>query len=147
MANNTYQTVWNPTLNTLPQNERGYYKLSQIAAPERQKIGTNSYRPLNVVANTVSPTVGHPWTTQALANVNFSGQETPTGNVNGINATFYLANGTVDISTLTITVDDLLQIQNQDYTISGATYQTIQFIDAPSKKSIIYAFYAYGTPA
>lgn len=147
MANNTYQTVWNPTLNDLPKDERGYYKLSQIASPERKKVGTNSFRPLNVVANTVSPSTGHPWTTANLSSINFSGIETPNGNINGINTEFILKNGTVDPITLTIIIDDKLQQINSDYLVSGVTNQNITFASAPTKNSIIYAYYGYGTPS
>lgn len=64
MANNTYQTVWNATLNALPKSQRKDYKLQNIAAPERQKKGTNSYRPYNQYTSpgTHSPTTGHPYT-------------------------------------------------------------------------------------
>lgn len=69
MANNTYQNVallgknWNEILNALPKSERRLYKLTMIAALERQKMGTPSYRILNeIIGNgTFSPTVGHPW--------------------------------------------------------------------------------------
>lgn len=65
MSNNTYNnTSWNAILNALPKNQRKDYKLSHIAGPERQKVGTNSYRPYNQYSSpgTHSPTVGHPWT-------------------------------------------------------------------------------------
>jgi hypothetical protein len=85
MANNTYQNVallginWNEILNALPQSERGAYKLANIASPERQKFGTNSFRPLDVfnAPGTVSPMTGQPWTLtsflvfQDQANSNF----------------------------------------------------------------------------
>jgi hypothetical protein len=48
MSNNTYQTVWNATLNALPKSQRGAYKCQNIAQVERQKVGTNSYRVNNV---------------------------------------------------------------------------------------------------
>lgn len=64
--NNTFNntelgTNWNSILNALPKNQRGLYKLTHIAEPERQKVGTPSFRILNVYAGTHSPTVGHPW--------------------------------------------------------------------------------------
>lgn len=54
---------WNSILNSFPQSQRKFVKLLWIAEQERQKVGTPSYRILNVFANTVSPTQGHPWTT------------------------------------------------------------------------------------
>lgn len=62
MANNTYQTIWNPILNALPKAERGPYKLLNIAQPERQKVGTNSFRILNVYSIT-APLATKPWIT------------------------------------------------------------------------------------
>jgi hypothetical protein len=54
-------TNWNAILNSLPKSQRRLFKLIHIAQPERQKIGTPSYRILNVYIGTVSPTQGHPW--------------------------------------------------------------------------------------
>jgi hypothetical protein len=54
---------WNAILNAMPKNQRRLLKLMYIAAPERQKVGTPSYRILNVYAGTTSPVKGHPWTT------------------------------------------------------------------------------------
>ena len=142
MPNNTYKTVWNPTLNALPQNQRGYYKLSHIAAPNRQSVGQPYYRVLNVVANTTSPSVGNPWTTANISNIHFSGQETPLGNINGTNTNFTLANGKVDPATLLIIINGSAV---SSYSVSGATNQNITFTSAPSKQSTIYAYYAYGT--
>jgi len=140
--NNTYKTVWNSTLNALPQNQRGYYKLSIIAGPNRQVAGEPYFRPLNVVANTVSPQTGQPWQTANISNIHFSGQEVPVGNINGINTTFTLAHGKVDPLTLTITINGVPSV---NYTVSGATNQSITFSSAPLKQSQIFAFYAYGT--
>ncbi len=52
---------WNAILNQLPQNQRGIFKCIHIASPERQTIGSNGYRPLNIYAGTHSPVQGHPW--------------------------------------------------------------------------------------
>jgi hypothetical protein len=52
---------WNAILNSYPQSQRRFIKEIWIAQLERQKVGTPSYRPLNVFINTVSPTIGHPW--------------------------------------------------------------------------------------
>jgi hypothetical protein len=144
-SNNTYKTVWNSTLNALPQNERGYYKLSVIAAPNRQVSSEPFFRPLNVVANTVSPQTGHPWRTANIGNLSFSGQEVPAGIVNGINPNFTLAHGTVDPLTLTININDSPQIINVNYTVSGGTKQNIAFATAPANLSIIHAYYLYGS--
>lgn len=146
MSNNTYKTVWNPTLNALPQDERGYYKLSVIAGPNRRSTGEPYFRPLNVVANTVSPQTGQPWQTANISNIAFSGQEAPAGNINGINTNFTLAHGTVDPLTLTIVINDQLQIINTNYVVSGATKQNITFTVAPARLSNLHAYYAYGTP-
>lgn len=54
---------WNAILNAMPKNQRRLFKLMYIASPERQKVGTPSYRILNVYAGTTSPVKGHPWTT------------------------------------------------------------------------------------
>jgi hypothetical protein len=143
--NNTYKTVWNPILNALPQDQRGYFKLSQIASPERQKLGTNSFRPLNVVGNTHSPLTGHPWITANIANIKFSGQEIPVGNINGINKNFSLAHGKIDPSTISITINDIPLTINSDYSLSGATNQSLSFSSAPLINSKIYAYYIYGT--
>jgi hypothetical protein len=56
-------TNWNAILNQLPKRQRGEFKLIHIAQPERQKAGTNSYRKLNIYAETVSPVNSHPWST------------------------------------------------------------------------------------
>jgi hypothetical protein len=67
--NNTYNNVatlginWNALLNALPKADRKAFKCSTVAQPMRQATGTPMYRPLNVFNNSVSPTVGHPWTT------------------------------------------------------------------------------------
>jgi hypothetical protein len=143
--NNTYKTSWNANLNALPQDQRGYYKLSVIAGVERQKVGTNSFRPLNVVGNTVSPQTGQPWQTANISNISFSGQEVPAGLVNGVNKNFTLANGTVDPLTLTMNINSSPLTINIDYTISGGTNQNIAFASAPANSSIIHAYYAYGT--
>ncbi len=142
MPNNTYQTVWNPTLNALPQDERGYFKLANIAAPNRQSVGEPYFRVLNVVANTHSPSTGHPWQTANISNINFSGQETPAGNINGSNRNFTLAKGKVDPATLSIVINDQV-ITN--YAVSGATNQDITFGFAPANNSVIFAYYAYGS--
>jgi len=151
MPNNTYQTVWNANLNALPQNERGYYKLSQIAAPNRQSVGEPYFRVLNVIGNTVSPNTGHPWQTTNISNISFSGQEVPSGNINGTNKNFTLAHGTIDPATLTIIINGDPLTNNIDYTVSGATNQNITFTNAPGNILIpnantlqMYAYYAYG---
>lgn len=61
--NNTYMTIWNATLNALPKNQRGAYKCQNIAQLNRQKIGTNMYRILNVYTGSKAPVSGRPWTT------------------------------------------------------------------------------------
>jgi hypothetical protein len=65
VANNTYRDggVWNTALNALPKSERRLYKLTMIAALERQKIGTPSYNPFNVIIGngTFSPIIHRPW--------------------------------------------------------------------------------------
>jgi hypothetical protein len=147
MPNNTYQTVWNPTLNALPQDERGYYKLSVIAAPNRQSVGEPYFRVLNVVANSVSPSTGHPWTTANIAagTIQISGQEVPTGVKNGSNQNFTLKHGTVDPTTVFVTINDRILIINQDYTISGGTNQNLTLLDiAPKPLDWFFAYYAYG---
>ena len=60
----SYQQVFNATLNALPKDQRRDYKLTNIAAVDRQQVGTPSYRTLNQYTSpgTVSPAVGHPWT-------------------------------------------------------------------------------------
>ena len=143
MSNNTYKTVWNANLNALPQDQRGYYKLSMIAEVERKKLIpiTNSYRPLNIVANTASPWCGCPWKTAHIANINFSGQETLIGTINGVNANFSLAHGNVDTGTLLITINNA---PATNYVISGTSNQNIAFNTAPGNLSVIFAYYAYG---
>lgn len=148
MPNNTYQTVWNPTLNALPQNERGYYKLSKIAAPNRQSVGEPYYRVLNQVANTVSPSTGHPWTTANITagTIQFSGQEIPAGIKNGSNQNFTLKNSNVDPSTVFTTINDQILVMNVDYTISGATNQNLTLLDtAPKSSDWFFVYYAYSS--
>ena len=147
MSNNTYNDggKWNKALNALPKDQRGYYKLSVIAAVERQKMGTNSFRPLNVVANTHSPQTGHPWQTANITNVRASSREVPSGIINGVNTNFSVAHGTVDPLTMFITIDDVPLNQGTDYVISGATKQNIAFVIAPANNSIIYTYYGFGT--
>ena len=149
MPNNTYGVVWNPTLNALPQDERGYYKLSHIAAPNRQSIGEPYFRILNVVANTVSPSVGQPWTTANIVagTLKFSGREIPDGNANGTNTIFTLAHGTVDPASFSGTINDipLGSNPNVDYTLSGGTNQILTLSAAPAINSEFYVYYAYGT--
>jgi len=101
--------------------------------------------PLNIVANTVSPQTGNPWTTSNISNISFSGQEVPSGNINGINTNFTLAHGTVDPLTLLITINDQPLVDNINFTVSGISKQTITFTTAPPNKSKIFAYYAYGT--
>ena len=52
---------WNSILNSVSQSNRRFIKEIWVAQQERQKIGTPSYRPLNVFINSVSPQPGHPW--------------------------------------------------------------------------------------
>lgn len=61
--NNTYRDggVWNAALNALPKDQRKAYKCTTVVQPMRQAVGTPMYRPLNIFVNSVSPTVGHPW--------------------------------------------------------------------------------------
>jgi hypothetical protein len=144
MPNNTYKTVWNPTLNALPQDERGYYKLSQIAAPNRQSVGQPYFRVLNQVANTHSPSTGHPWSTANISNIQFSGQETPIGAIDGSNKNYSLRHGKVDPATFFATVNDKILVSTVDYTLTGATFQTLSLTNAPAKSSWFFVYYAYG---
>lgn len=66
MANNNYRNClepggsnWNDILDALPKNQRGPYKLQYIAQIERQKIGTPSFRILDVYDSTLPQ--GRPW--------------------------------------------------------------------------------------
>lgn len=66
IANGSYFGLginWNSILNSVPQSQRKSLKEIWIAQQERQKVGTPSYRNLNVYIGSVSPAVGHPWTT------------------------------------------------------------------------------------
>jgi hypothetical protein len=59
----SYKQVFNATINALPKSARKAYKLANIAAKDRQQVGTPSYRILNQYTVAVSPVVGHPWST------------------------------------------------------------------------------------
>jgi len=48
-------------ISTLPKGERKAAKLA-LAQQKRQTVGTNGYRELNKLSNTVAPTQGRPWT-------------------------------------------------------------------------------------
>jgi hypothetical protein len=58
----SYQQSFNATLNALPKDQRRDYKLANIAAVDRQQVGTDSYRPYNQYTSPgeVAPTVGRP---------------------------------------------------------------------------------------
>lgn len=94
MSNNTYKTIWNPILNALPQNQRGAYKCANIAQVERQKVGTPSYRILNVYVGTVSPVVGHPWTTSGEINASYAFQDSLTSTI----YTLTITNGALTVT-------------------------------------------------
>lgn len=137
---------WNAILNSMPQNERGPFKEIWIAQPERQDQNTAGFRPLNVWANTHSPQTGQPWQTANISLINFSGQEIPTGNINGTNTNFTLAHGTIDPITLTVVLNGTPLIINEQFTVSGGTNQNITFATAPPSKAQLFVYYAYGTP-
>ena len=61
---NPIPTNHNAILNALPKDQRAAYKLANIAAIEKQQVGTNSYRPYNQFSapGTVAPTEGRPMT-------------------------------------------------------------------------------------
>ena len=60
----SYQQSFNATLNALPKDQRRDYKLANIAAVDRQQVGTPSYREYNQYTSpgTVAPAEGRPWT-------------------------------------------------------------------------------------
>ena len=62
---NSYENYGNNAIfNALTKAQRRDRKLGVIAAPDRQAVGTNSYRPYNQYTSpgTVSPTEPHPFT-------------------------------------------------------------------------------------
>jgi hypothetical protein len=131
---------WNSILNSLPQSSRKAFKCLYIASPERQAVGTNGYRILNIFANTVSPTIGHPW---SYVSQGVSYEETPNGFINGTNTIFNLQYGIVDTQTVLITLNGDALTQGVDYNISGGTNQIITFTFAPASGSVILASYSY----
>jgi hypothetical protein len=86
--------------------------------------------------------MGNPWTTANISNIQFSGQETPIGIINGVNKNFTLAHGNVVPSTLTIIINDSPILS---YGLSGGSNQNIAFSVAPANNSVIFTYYAYGT--
>lgn len=120
--NNTYNDggKWNKALNALPQNQRGAYKCANIAQVERQKIGTPSYRILNVYINTHSPVVGHPW---QVSNSSYIFTDSSSGSI----YTLTVSNGSFIITPVTIGSSGLLVFQDTvtkslySVSISGAS--------------------------
>jgi len=60
---NSYEVVWNATINALPKADRRDFKLIEICQLNRQDRVHGGYRILNVFVDSYSPVVGHPWTT------------------------------------------------------------------------------------
>jgi len=74
------------------------------------------------------------------AGITFADNETPSGTVNGSNATFTLAHTPSPSASLQFSINGVLQIQGTDYTLSTAT---ITCGSAPSTGAILTAFYRY----
>ncbi len=76
----------------------------------------------------------------------FSTGETPSGTINGTNATFSLANTPSPATSLQLYLNGLLMSQSVDYTISG---NTISFLTAsiPQTGDLLRAAYQYANPS
>lgn len=70
----------------------------------------------------------------------FTDNETPSGTINGSNVNFTLANPPNPPACLELYANGIEQIQNMDYTLSGAA---ITYITAPATGDILRAFYRY----
>jgi hypothetical protein len=68
-------------------------------------------------------------------------QETPSGTVNGTNATFTLANTPGSSNTVELNQDGIILIQGTDYTISGATITTTTAPALGQKLRAMYSKY------
>ncbi len=76
----------------------------------------------------------------AVAVLNFSDDETPSGTVNGSNVTFTLAHTPNPAASLMLFINGVLQIAGTDFTLSTAT---ITMSSAPTTGAILTAFYRY----
>lgn len=72
---------------------------------------------------------------------NFMDAETPSGTIDGSNATFTLANGPVPAASLQLFLNGAYQsADSEDYALAG---DTIVFASAPPEGSILRAHYRY----
>ena len=82
----------------------------------------------------------------ATGSYSFADAETPTGSINGANATFTLANAPSPAASLKIFRNGLLLEQTVDFTVSAATI-VFQSASVPQPGDNLEAFYRTGTPA
>ncbi len=131
-------TNWNSILNSMPKSLRRAWKNIFISQPEREKIGTNSYRELNFYTGSKSPILGRPWES-GVPIPNYAINEIPNGIINGNNKVFTLEHNFIQDS-LWIIENGKTIVSNIGYTSSG---NTITFTSAPVENSFLFAFYTY----
>jgi len=75
----------------------------------------------------------------------YAGNETPKGDLDGVNCTFTLANTIVNADSIVITKNGVTQTKGEDYYITGAANQIIVFAVAPESTDLLQAYYEYST--
>lgn len=125
---------WNSILNSFPKSQRKLFKEIYIAKQERQKVGSNSYRKLNIYTGSVSPTSCHPWS--PLPDIFFNSL---IGAIDGSNNIFYLQYATTNTQSLIIFYNGETLTQGLDYNISNNS--VIIFTFAPEPTAILLCYY------
>jgi hypothetical protein len=75
----------------------------------------------------------------------YSDGETPSGAINGVNTTFFLAFAPSPVASLQLYHNGLLMEQGVDYTVSGTTI-TFNLASLPQAGDLLLAEYRYGNP-